>query len=299
MSRSPMLLLDLIARRPVLFDGALGTELMKRGLPQGHCPELWNVENPAAVRDIHRSYFEAGSDAVVTNTFGGNRLKLEACGLGARCAELNAAAAALALSVRPEGKFVGGDIGPTGKFLKPQGEYTEAAFEAAFALQARTLAAAGVDFILIETMFDLREALCAVRAARSEATVPVFATVTFNRTRRGFFTLMGDSVAKCVAAFEALDVPAFGANCSLTSADLADAVREMRSLTSRPLIAQPNAGRPELTRAAEVVYSQSIEEFAADVPKMLAAGADVIGGCCGTDPEFIRRAAAILRAARP
>jgi 5-methyltetrahydrofolate--homocysteine methyltransferase len=296
---SPSPILDLIARRPVLFDGAIGTELMKRGLPQGHCPELWNVENPAVVRDIHRSYFEAGSDAVVTNTFGGSRLKLESYGLAARCAELNGAAAALALSVRPEGGFVGGDIGPTGKFLMPQGEYTEAEFETSFAVQARALAAAGVDFIMIQTMFDLREALCAVRAARSVAGgVPTFATMTFNRTRRGFFTLMGDSVAKCVAAFEALDVPAFGANCTLTGSDLADVIREMRSLTPRPLIAQPNAGQPELNRAEKVVYSQGIEEFAADVPKMRAAGANVIGGCCGTDPDYIRRAAAILRAGR-
>jgi 5-methyltetrahydrofolate--homocysteine methyltransferase len=296
MASSPIL--DLIARRPVLFDGAFGTELMTRGLPSGHCPELWNVEKPDAVRDIHRSYFEAGSDAVATITFGGSRIKLESYGLADRCAELNAAAAALALAVRPEGGFVGGDIGPTGKFLKPQGEYTEVEFESSFAVQAGALAAAGVDFILIETMFDLREALCAVRAARSVAAVPVFATMTFNRTRRGFFTLMGDSVAKCVAAFEALDVPAFGANCTLTSSDLADVIRDMRALTSRPLIAQPNAGKPELNRAAEVVYSQGIEEFVADIPKMLEAGANVIGGCCGTTPDYIRRAAAVLRARR-
>lgn len=304
-------LLDLIGRqpgclgqprrlgRPVLLDGAFGTELMSRGLPQGHCPELWNVEKPDAVRDIHRSYFEAGSDAVATNSFGGSRIKLAAYGLGDRCAELNAAAAALAGEVRPEGRFVGGDIGPTGKFLKPQGEHTAAEFEESFAVQASALVAGGADFILIETMFDLREALCAARAARSVSDVPVFATMTFNRTPRGFFTLMGDSAAQCVAAFETLDLPAFGANCTLTSSDLAECIREMRKHTARPLIAQPNAGKPELNRAAEVVYSQDIEAFVADVPKLVEAGANIIGGCCGTNPEYIRRAAAVLRAGKP
>jgi len=291
-------LLDLAARRPVLFDGAFGTELMKRGLGHGQCPELWNIDRPDAVREIHRRYFDAGADAVVTNTFGASRLKLESYGLAARSAELNAAAAALALAVRPAGRFVGGDIGPTGKFLRPQGEHTEADFEAAFAVQAKALASAGVDFLLIETMFDLREALCAVRAARRETALPVLASMTFNRTRRGFFTLMGDSPAKCVAAFEALDVPAFGANCTLTSPDLVDLVRELRALTARPLIAQPNAGKPELTKGAEVVYSQGIEEFVADVPRLAAAGANIIGGCCGTDPDYIRRAASVLNPPR-
>jgi len=295
------LLLDLIGRRQpgglgraFLLDGAFGTEAMRRGLPQSYCPELWNVENPDAVRDIHRSYFAAGSNAVSTNSFGGSRIKLASHGLESRCAELNAAAAALAVAVKPPGTFVGGDIGPTGKFLKPQGEYSEAQFEESFAVQARALVSSGVDFLLIETMFDLREALCAVRAARSVGEVPVFATMTFNKTPRGFFTLMGDSAAKCVAAFESLDLPAFGANCTLTISDLADCIREMRKHTARPLIAQPNAGKPELNRAAEVVYSQGIEEFVADVPKLLDSGASLIGGCCGTNPEYIRRAAAVL-----
>lgn len=283
-------------RRPILLDGAYGTELMSRGLPPVRCPELWNVEQSDAVKDVHRSYFEAGSDAVATNSFGGSRIKLASSGLGDRCAELNAAAAALAAAVRPAGRFVAGDIGPTGKFLKPQGEHTESEFEESFAVQARALAAGGADFILIETMFDLREALCAARAARQATDIPVFATMTFNRTPRGFFTLMGDSVAKCVAAFEALGLPAFGANCTLTSSDLVECIREMRKHTARPLIAQPNAGKPELNRAAEVIYSQGIEEFVADVPRLAEAGADFIGGCCGTNPEYIRRAAAVLRA---
>ena len=286
---------DLMRRRTVLFDGAMGTELMKRGLPQGVCPEEWNVSHPDALKEIHRSYYEAGSDAVSTNSFGGNRIKLASYGLESRCHELNAAAARLAGDVRPPGKFVIGDIGPTGKFLKPQGEYEETDFEEAFADQAGALACGPVDFFLIETMFDLREALCAARGIRSVSTLPVFVSMTFNRTPRGFFTLMGDSIARCVDAFEKLGVPVIGANCTLTSSDLADCIGAMRKLTAKPLIAQPNAGKPELTAGDAVVYSQAVEDFVKDVPKLVDNGAAIIGGCCGTNPEFIRQAAAALK----
>jgi len=288
---------DLLATRPVLFDGAMGTELMKRGLPQGVCPEEWNVARPDALKEIHRSYFDAGSDAVSTNSFGANRIKLASYGLESRCRELNRAAAELAGAVRPPGRFVIGDVGPTGKFLKPQGEFEESEFEAAFADQAAALDAGSVDFFLVETMFDLREALCAVRGIRGASALPVFVSMTFNRTRRGFFTLMGDSVRRCVEAFEALGVPVIGTNCTLTSSDLADCVREMRALTTKPLIAQPNAGKPEVGAGDAVVYSQPAADFARDVPKLVASGARIVGGCCGTDPEFIRQAAAALKTA--
>lgn len=286
---------DLIKTRTVLFDGAMGTELMKRGFPQGVCPEEWNISRPEALKEIHRSYYEAGADAVSTNSFGANRIKLASHGLEDRCHELNLAAARLAGEVRPAGKFVIGDIGPTGKFLKPQGEYTEAAFEEAFAAQAEGLAAGPVDFFLIETMFDLREALCAVRGLRRVSTLPVFVSMTFNRTRRGFFTLMGDSVARCVEAFETMGVPVFGANCTLTGSDLADCIDGIRKMTSKPLIAQPNAGNPELTGGHEVVYSQAVADFVKDVPKLIKSGANIVGGCCGTNPEYIRMAAASLK----
>jgi len=288
---------DLLATRPVLFDGAMGTELMKRGLPQGVCPEEWNVDRPNVLKDIHRSYYEAGSDSVSTNSFGANRIKLASHGLEDRFYELNRAAAELAGEVRPAGRFVAGDIGPTGKFLKPQGEYEEAEFEAAFADQAEALGSGPVDFFLVETMFDLREALCAVRGIRRGSDLPVFVSMTFNRNPRGFFTLMGDSIGRCVEAFEAIGVPVIGTNCTLTSSDLADCIREMRALTSKPLIAQPNAGKPEVSSGDVVVYSQPAEDFARDVPKLVASGARIVGGCCGTDPEFIRQAAAALKTA--
>jgi 5-methyltetrahydrofolate--homocysteine methyltransferase len=290
-------ILDLIRRRVVLLDGALGTELMKRSASTvGFCPELINLENPEAIRAVHRDYYDAGADVVTTNSFGGSPLKLAAAGLSGRCRALNAEAARIAASVRPSGRFVAGDIGPTGKFLQPQGEYTEAEFEDGFALQAEGLVEGGADFILIETMFDLREAICAVRGARRVAAGrAVFACLTFNRTKRGFFTLMGDGLDKCARAFEAEGLPAFGANCSLGSGDMADLVSAWKTLTSTPLIAQANAGKPEVS-GDRVVYSQGVDDYLSEIPRLIRNGAALIGGCCGTSPEYIRRMAALLPA---
>ncbi len=151
-----------------------------------------------------------------------------------------------------------------------------------------------MDFFLVETMFDLREALCAVRGIRRVSVRPVFVSMTFNKTPRGFFTLMGDSVARCVAVLEAEGVPVLGANCTLTSSTLRECIAVMRELTSKPLIAQPNAGQPEIACGGELVYTQSVEEFAADAPRLVESGAKIVGGCCGTTPDYIRAAAAAL-----
>ena len=285
-----------ITGRPVLLDGALGTELMKVLPAPGLCPELANLEHPEAVRSVHRAYFEAGADAVTSNSLGANPLKLAAAGLSGRARELAAAAVRIAVSVRPAGKFVAGDIGPTGKFLKPQGPGTEMEFEDGFAVQAEGLAEGGADFLLIETMYDLREALCAVRGARRGAPgLPVLATMTFNRTKRGFFTLMGDGLEKCARAFEAEDLPAFGANCTLPSGEMADLMAAWKPLTDTPLIAQANAGKPEIVDG-RVVYSQTEDEYLAEIPRLIENGARIIGGCCGTTPSFIRRMAVLIGA---
>lgn len=282
--------------RPLLLDGAMGTELMVLLPIPGRCPELANIEHPEAIQAVHRDYYAAGADAVSTNSFGGSPLKLETAGLGSQARELNAAAARIAASVRPPGKFVAGDIGPTGKFLKPQGPYDEEEFESGFAVQAEGLAEGGADFLLIETMFDLREALCAVRGARRGAPgLPVLASLTFNRSKRGFFTLMGDSLEKCTRAFEEAELPAFGANCTLSSGDMADLMAAWKPLTSVPLIAQANAGKPDLT-SGRVVYSQGEDAYLAEIPRLIENGARIIGGCCGTTPSYIRRMAALIGA---
>lgn len=285
---------DLIQQRIVLLDGGMGTELIKHGFPQGACPETWNVEKPEVVQKIHTSYFEAGSDVVLTNSFGGNKIKLSSHGLEKRCYELNLAAATIANDVKPEGRFVAGSMGPTGKFLKPQGEFSPEEFEEAYAEQAKGLSDGQVDFLLIETQYDLMEALCALRGARKVTELPIFVTMTFNRNPRGFFTLMGNTVDQCLEELKKEQVLVVGANCTLNSADMADLVKIMRERTSLPLIAQANAGQPSLSKEGEVSYSQGIENYVSCVPQMVENGANLIGGCCGTNPDYIRRIFSLL-----
>lgn len=287
-------ILDLVKERVVLLDGGMGTELIKRGFPQGECPESWNVEKPEIVKEIHKSYFDAGSDVVLTNSFGGSKIKLASHGLEDKCHELNYAAAQLASEVKPEEKLVAGSMGPTGKFLKPHGEYTEEEFEEAYAVQSKALTDGGVDFLLIETQYELKEALCALRGARKSSALPVFVTMTFNRNPKGFFTIMGNSVTQCVEELETQKVPAIGTNCTLNSADMVDLLKIMREATALTLIAQANAGQPSLSSDGKVTYSQSIEDYVQYIPQMIENGANIIGGCCGTDPDYIKRISEII-----
>jgi len=286
---------DAIKKGIVLLDGGMGTELIAHGFPQGACPESWNVEKPNVVQKIHKSYFDAGSDAVLTNSFGGSQIKLEAYNLGDRCYELNLAAAHNAFDVRPEGKFVGGSIGPIGKFLKPVGDYEEEQFESAYAEQARGLADAGVDFLLIETQYDLMEALCALRGARHVTDTPVFVTMTFKSGPRGFFTEWGNSVNQCVEELEKEDVPVIGTNCTLDSEEMVGLVKAIRENTSLPIIAQANAGKPSVSMEGDVSYEQSIDDYLRFIPQMIKNGANLIGGCCGTNPKYIKRIAELIR----
>ncbi len=289
-------ILDLAKRRTVLLDGGFGSELISRGFPIGGCPEVWNVDHPEAIKEIHGNYFEAGSDAVLTNSFGGSRIKLAGHGEDGRCYELNRAAAEIAGRAKPAGKYVGGSMGPTGKFLKPQGEFEEAEFEDSFAEQAKGLADGGVDFLLVETQYDLREALAALRGARKSTDLSVFVTMTFKFVPRGFFTIMGDSVSQYLETMTGEGVPAIGANCTIGSDEMADLVKDMRSKTSLPIIAQANAGQPSVDPEGRVVYSQTPEEYVSSVPSIVENGANLIGGCCGTTPDHIRLIAAWLKA---
>jgi len=286
---------DEIKKGIVLLDGGMGTELIARGFPQGACPESWNEAKPEVVKEIHTNYYEAGSDAVLTNTFGGSKIKLKSYDLGEKCYELNFAAATIANQVKPEGKFLAGSMGPTGKFLKPQGEYTEDEFEEAYAEQAKGLSDGKVDFLLIETQYDLREALAALRGARKASDLPVFVTMTFNKGPRGFFTMMGNSVDQCIEEFEKEGVPVVGTNCTLDSSDMVELIKVMSEKTSLPIIAQANAGKPALDDDGKVSYAQELEDYVSYIPQMIENGVNLIGGCCGTNPDFIRKMAEVLK----
>lgn len=287
--------LDLIKERVVLLDGGMGTELIRHGFPQGACPESWNEEKPDVVKSIHQNYFDAGADAVLTNSFGGSKIKLSSYALEKQCYELNLAAARVANEVKPEGKFVAGSMGPTGKFLKPQGEFSEEEFEDAYAEQAKGLTDGKVDFLLIETQYDIKEALCALRGAKKSSHLPVFVTMTFNHYPRGFFTIMGNTVSQCVEELEKNEVLVLGANCTLNSEEMVDLIKLMREATSLPLIAQANAGKPSLSTEGEVSYSQGLEDYVGFIPQIINNGANLIGGCCGTNPDYIRRMAQIIK----
>ena len=286
---------ELVAERIVLLDGGFGSELIKRGFKPGACPESWNIGKPAVVKEINRNYFEAGADAVSTNSFGGNAIKLAAYEQKERCYEFNRASAEIACSVRPEGKYVIGSIGPTGKFLQPQGEYTTEQFEDSFYEQARGLADGGVDVFLLETHYDLQESLCALRGVRRASDRPVLMTLTFNSTPRGYFTIMGNSIPMFVEEMSKNDVQALGANCTLDSRQMVDLVKQLRSATDLPLVIQANAGQPEITESGDVVYTQPLEDYVGYIPEFIAQGANIIGGCCGTDPDYIRAMADIIR----
>ncbi|MBS1238309.1 MAG: homocysteine methyltransferase, partial [Deltaproteobacteria bacterium] len=280
-------ILELAKKKTVIFDGAMGTMLMAAGLKAGESPELWNIEKPSLVAEIHRQYYEAGSDAVHTNTFGGNAVKLADRGLAEKTEKINVEAARLAREACPAGKFVAGDIGPTGKLLKPLGDLAIEEAEEAFFRQAQALVKGGVDVVSIETMFSLQEALAALRAAKKLGDVTVIASLTFNRTKKGFFTMMGEGVKQAVSAFEEAGADVIASNCSLGSRDMIDLTKELRAATRRPVLVQPNAGKPE-TQKGVTFYRQTPAEFAQDCREIRSSGADMIGGCCGTNPEFIR-----------
>ena len=279
-------ILALVRRRTVLFDGAMGTMLMAEGLRGGEAPERWNREKPEIVKSIHRRYFEAGSDAVVTNTFGGNRLKLREGKQDHEVSQINARAAELAKAVSPLGRFVGGDIGPSGELIAPLGRISAEQLEEMFSEQARALIAGGVDFIIIETIFSLQEALAALRGARRVAQHPVFVSMTYEQKDRGFFTLMGETPEVCTKALEQEGADAIGANCTLQSREMIPLARVLRRSTSLPVIVQPNAGKPVI-QDGKTIYVQDPEDFARDVYSMVEEGVNIVGGCCGTTPAFI------------
>jgi len=286
-----------IAERPQLLDGGLGLALVARGFAAGECPEEWNASHPAEVADIHRSFYAAGSDIVNTNTFGGTALRLEAHGLAARAVELNEAGARLAVSVRDAefpGRLVAGDIGPSGKMVKPMGDADPEALRASFFEQAAALVAGGVDLLNVETMFDLTEARVAVEAAVAAAGGrPVLASLAFKPAAKGYRTMMGVSPEQAVPALLEAGAAIVGCNCEITAEAMADLVPVLAKLNGGTTCAQPNAGQPRLQGEA-TVYDETPAHFAGIVATYPAAGAGIVGGCCGTPPESIAALAAAL-----
>jgi 5-methyltetrahydrofolate--homocysteine methyltransferase len=291
--------LSTIKRRVVIFDGGMGSLLIAAGLTQREIPEAWLLSKPEKIADMHAAYIEAGAEVVTTSTFGASRIKLRASEAGKRLdpGTVNEKGVEVARkAVERSGKhdrFIAGDIGPTGLFFPPVGTLKAEDARAAFKEQAKALERAGVDVFIIETMYDVREAVEALRAVREISNRPVLVTLTFDRKPRGFFTMMGDTTETAVEALLKEGASVIGANCTLQSGDMIELAEEFRLVTDALLIFQPNAGRPVMEHGV-AVYKQRPQEFAQDVVKIVAAGANAVGGCCGTTPDFIREVHASL-----
>ncbi len=274
--------------RILVADGAWGTALQARGLEGGECPELWNVEHPELVLEVAQSYINAGSNLIETNTFGGNRYKLEYYGLGDRVSELNKAGVRISREAAGEENWVIASIGPTGK-MTLMGDVTEEDFYRVFKEQAIALAEGGADAAVIETMSALDEALAAVRAVKENTDLEIISTFTYEPTVQGEFkTMMG--VAPAEAAVQAVQAGAdiVGANCGKGYEGMTQIIEEIRSVLSEiPIIIQANAGLPELVDGVSV-FPATPQEMADQNPFWIKAGVNIIGGCCGTTDEHIR-----------
>jgi 5-methyltetrahydrofolate--homocysteine methyltransferase len=292
-------LLSELARRRLCCDGAMGTQLLARGLASGECGMLWNVERPADVRVIHNAYRSAGSDLITTNSFGGSGFALDRYGLADRVEELNRAAAQIARAAAGETGWVLGDVGPFGDFLEPVGETTADELRDIFRAQIQALLTGGADAILLETMSDPAEVAVGVEAAKScDAGVPVIVTYAFQKTAPNVFrTMMGTSVHEAMQRATGAGAQIVGANCG-TLLDLNDYVELAKQIVAAAgrahVIIQPNAGSPR-TEGERTVYDATPGQMAVTTSQLLAADARIVGGCCGTAPEHLSAISHALR----
>jgi 5-methyltetrahydrofolate--homocysteine methyltransferase len=275
----------------ILLDGAIGTELDKRGL-MGRASN--NLDSPKVILEIQREYAQGGCDALTTNTLTMNRIFIETHNLGIDVREVNRAGVELGRQAADNNQYVLGNISSTGQLLEPYGNYAESQFYDTFKEQAQILAEAGVDGFIIETIFDLREALCALRACKENFQLPAIVSIAFATETKGGRTIMGNSTEDCAKSLTEAGADVIGANCGdLDPAEMATVVSILKSATNTPILAQPNAGKPKLVED-KTVFEMSPADFAAGIAECLHSGARLVGGCCGTTPEHIRAVAEML-----
>lgn len=282
---------EYIKQGPVILDGATGTNLMAAGMPVGACPEAWILDNPQVLLELQRAYVEAGTRIVYAPTFTGNRIKLEEYGLADRLEEINRSLVALSKEAVGDRALVAGDMTMTGRQLYPLGDLMFDDLVEVYKEQAAVLAAAGVDLFVVETMMSLQECRAAVLAIHEVSELPVMVTLTYNEDGR---TLFGTPPEVAVTVLQSLGVDAIGINCSTGPMEMVEPVKKMAEFATIPIIAKPNAGLPELVDGV-TVYRMMPEEFARAGAALVAAGAAIVGGCCGTTPAHIRALADAVR----
>ena len=289
-----MNIMDLIKSGKILvFDGAMGTQLAEQGVEMGGQN---NILNPDTVSTVHNKYLENGSDVIITNTLTMNRIYIEEHGLDIDFEKVNIAGAEIAKKAAAKtGAFVAGDISSTGCMLEPFGIFTQQQFIENYEEQARVLEKGGVDLFLIETIMDLNEAICALKACKNVSKLPVFVSITFSTLTNGGRTIMGNSAADCAIQLTENGADALGANCGdLDPFEMAKLIKIYKENSSLPFLAQPNAGKPKLIDN-KTIFDMPVDKFAIGLKECIDAGASLIGGCCGTTPEYIKAIAKLVK----
>jgi 5-methyltetrahydrofolate--homocysteine methyltransferase len=286
------LIQKLLTEQPVITDGAWGSQIQSLGLRPGECPDNWNLDNPGAVGQVASSYVAAGSRIILTNTFGANRMMLERHGLSDKAAAINRAGAMISRKAAQDAAFVFGSIGPTGKMVF-SGEVSESELGEAFAEQATALAEGGVHGFVIETMSELAEARMALKAAQRIG-LPVVVSMTYDSGKGFERTMMGITPEEASEEFKMAGADVIGANCGMGTEYIVSICSRIRSTTNLPIWIKPNAGLPEVVNG-RVTYKSTPESFAGYALMIQAAGANFIGGCCGTNPDYIRALKRVFR----
>ncbi len=276
---------ELLSSGTVITDGSWGTQLQEKGLGLNECPDSWNLTHPGQVEEIARSYVEAGSKVILTNTFRSNRIALEGFGLDDKVREINTAGVAISKKAAGNKAYIFASIGPSGKLLMT-GDVTEEQLYEIFKEQADAIKDAGADGIVIETMSDLAEAKTALKAAK-ETGLPVVVSMVFDSGRNKEHTMMGQSPEEIALELTKEGADVIGANCGQGIEGFTNICKRLKVSTNLPIWIKPNAGLPEM-HDGKAVYQTSAGEFAEYIPDLLDSGADFIGGCCGTNPDFIK-----------
>jgi len=283
----------------LISDGAMGTYLQTKGLKPGECMESWCISYPEVIRGIHEAYIAAGADILETNSFGATSFKLAPYGLADKVRELNLASVALAKQAGAGRVYVAASVGPTGRIVEDEGgDVTLEDLYKAFQEQVVALAEGGADALSIETMASLAEALQAIKAAKENTQLPVICTFTFEASARGFRTMMGVTPERAAREAAAAGADIVGANCGNGIVNMIEITRQTRAAQPHtPVLINANAGLPVL-EGDKAVFKETPEFMASKVPELIKAGAQIIGGCCGTTPEHIAAMARVARGAR-